>query len=85
MGKINYADMVGTRGQANAYPIVSIAGRSFERPVSTCNLGYGKFCVLDNALSTQDRDEILETLRAYVAPKSKTKAKQEEVDTDETP
>lgn len=67
----NLKQMVGVRN--STYPELTIGGRSYTRPATTCNLGHGKFCVLDNALSTGERDAILAELRAFVEPPKRGK------------
>lgn len=75
------ADMVGTK-EPYTMPKLSIAGRVYSRPASTCNLGNGKFCVLDNHLNQQDREAVLASLRQFVEPKAKAprKSKKESID-----
>lgn len=65
--------MIGVR--AKSYPSVTIAGNSFVKPVSTCNLGHGYFCVLDNQLSMLERDKKIEELKALVRPEKTIRRK----------
>ena len=77
----DYSKMVGTRGSSR--PELTIAGHLYTRADGECNLGYGKFCVLDNRLSTADRDSVLAALRAYVKPPKRRKKADEDTDNDE--
>ena len=83
---IDYAQMIGTRGEVWKYPALSIAGKRYTRPAITISLPDNKFVVGDNSLSVDDREQVLADIRKYIAPKRKkrTNTEVEVLDDNET-
>lgn len=75
--EIKPEDMIGVRNER--YPLVTMAGRNYRRPVVKIRLDDKHFCIKDNSLSHDEQLARIEELKAVLSKSTPkvTKAKDE--------